>query len=536
MEKTLSYIYTLYGLDHFLKFLICKIISPTTKLKQFSSGSLLKKTLREIYTAKLKENKKKWTTVIEKLDINEINDVDMRQVLYEYNLSFLSWVLFQRQMGGISKQKSKRICKKFYHTWLESVKKTQELKDFSIQKEISVLFISANGGQGMQTVEDSFREHFDSQFKMKFIYPFDKTEPILPLITCNRISFKQVWEFGLKCRSPLFNQLIIRVCSPIYIFFNHSRVKRYIDKKIIKLSEQGCKPDLIINFVPYITSDIQNSAKSFNIPVIMYPTDMALKRYNSCNPSDTNFYIRIPFLSYSYIERSGFHNLNLRPGQLLLSGYAIKSNISTHKQVPQLETDNEISERELNEPGFFLDLAKSQDKKIITLTMGSIPSNKLESYADELIKRVDYKVHINIMTGKNYELLSRLKRKYAFATLDQPISVSLIDYTEKFTQFLEISDVVLIKTGAACVVESWNYSKPGRVLMMEPGYEIEQGNFQLSKDFKFSRTTYNPFGFAMQVNFLLGSEVSENTFEHEIFMEPSVKLKTSFSHMVSLII
>ena len=42
------------------------------------------------------------------------------------------------------------------------------------------------------------------------------------------------------------------------------------------------------------------------------------------------------------------------------------------------------------------------------------------------------------------------------------------------------------------MLECLNYAKPGRVFMIDPIYDVEKGNFLLSKDMKFSQTTYSP--------------------------------------------
>ena len=182
------------------------------------------------------------------------------------------------------------------------------------------------------------------------------------------------------------------------------------------------------------------------------------------------------------------------------------------------------------------DLAKNFDKKIITLTLGSHPSNRIQFYADELLKLKDISLHIIIITGKNPKLYDNLMMRYKSATINQSVSISLLKYTNKFIEFLEISDIVLIKSGGSSMLECWNYAKPGRVFMIEPIYDVEKGNYSLSEDMKFSKTANSPFGFAIQVRFILSNEQKVRSIKQKLILEPSIKLNITFSHMLSVIL
>ena len=257
-------------------------------------------------------------------ELNENYSGDARQLLYEYKLGFLSWILFHRQMEGVSNTSWKKICTNFDKHWLSSVGKTKELQDYSIDCEIRVAFINVSGGQGMQSVQESFLEHFKSNPKMKFWYPLDIVENFLPTISCQKLTFKKLWDFGLKQRSPVIIQTMTK-CGPILNnLVNKSKIKNFFHEKIMKAVNKGKKPDLIVNFVPFLTSDLQTIASKFSIPVVLYPTDMGFKGHDYFDPSDPNFYIRVPFIEYCYFENCRYHLLNVRPGQLVFSGYAFK--------------------------------------------------------------------------------------------------------------------------------------------------------------------------------------------------------------------
>ena len=86
------------------------------------------------------------------------------------------------------------------------------------------------------------------------------------------------------------------------------------------------------------------------------------------------------------------------------------------------------------------------------------------------------------------------------------------------------------------MLECLNYAKPGRVFMIDPIYDVEKGNFLLSKDMKFSQTAYSPIGFAIEVRLILSNEQKARTIKQNIILEPSIKLNTTFSHMLSVVL
>ena len=324
LKKNIKFIFTDYDSDRMIKLLVCLVVNKNTRIKLFPHIGIDDKSLRRVYKNKLENQIRNWTNLMSFNEKNENICGDARQLLYEYKLGFLSWVLFHRQMEGISNKSWKKICKEFDKFWVDSVQKTKELQDFSIDRELRVVFINVSGGQGMQSVEESFLQHFKSNPKMKFWYPMDNVESFLPMITCKKLNFKSLWNFGLMQKSPLIIQMMTKFGSRLNNFVNKSKTRNFFLEKIIKAINKGKKPDLIVNFVPFLTTDLQTITSKFSIPTVLYPTDMGFKGHDYFDSNDPNFFIRVPFIEYCYFEKCRFHLLNVRPGQFVFSGYAFK--------------------------------------------------------------------------------------------------------------------------------------------------------------------------------------------------------------------
>ena len=493
-EKILRFVITDYDSDRMIKFLVCLVINQNPRFKLFQKLDIDEKNLKRIYRNKLETHIRKWTQLMSVDEIYRDFSGDTRQLLYEYKLGFFSWILFHRQMEGISHNKWRKICKEFDKEWLKSIKQTKELQDYTIDHEIRVVFINVSGGQGMQSVEQSFLQHFKSNLKMKFWYPIESIEEVLPIITCSRFTFKTLWEYGLRQKSPIINQFIIKCGPTFHSIFNKSKMKKFFNQKILKAVNKGKKPDLLVNFVPYLTTDLQMVASKFSIPIILYPTDMGFNGHDYFDSNDPKFFIRVPFIEFCYFDRCRFGLLNVRPGQFVFSGYAFKLNEKEFSSdIKELNSNND----DYSDPETLTEIAKNFDKNIITLTLGSHPSKRIQFFADELLKISDLRLHVIIITGKNEKLYNFLQMKYKSITINHMVSVSIIKYTNNFLRFLEISDIVLIKSGGGSMLECWNYAKPGRVFMIEPIYDVEKGNYLLSKDMKFSQTAYSPSAFAI---------------------------------------
>lgn len=329
---------------------------------------------------------------------------------------------------------------------------------------------------------------------------------------------------------------MLSILSPIFHNLESKRVINYIETEIEQLIDKGQKPDVLIFFIPCITKSLQYVARKYKIPLIGYCADMTSNLYNDFDSSDTNFYIRIPFLNYRYIERSEFHIHNVRPGQLVFSGYQLRSNLKSSEEI--LLTHKFFSSEESeNLTGHNLSLYSSfftKRKFVITLSMGSQPSFLIEKYADTLIRNGPNFMHIILITGKNTKLFASLTKKYGNHTSDKHISVEVLGFTDRFIDIIEESDIVLIKSGGASALEAWSYVKPGRLFVINTLYYNEKGNCMLTKDFKFGDIVYSPLDFTAKVNEIIDSKIDDRTMTQELHLRPCIELKYSFSQMLSI--
>lgn len=113
-----------------------------------------------------------------------------------------------------------------------------------------------------------------------------------------------------------------------------------------------------------------------------------------------------------------------------------------------------------------------QDKKIITITGGSLGIGNIEEILNEILKiRKPYQ--IIVLTGKNeklYEKMSELQTRCDHC-------LTPLEYCEEMNDILSITDLLITKPGGLTITESFITGTPLAIYSAIPGHEVQNADY-----------------------------------------------------------
>ena len=199
------------------------------------------------------------------------------------------------------------------------------------------------------------------------------------------------------------------------------------------------KPALIISVIPIVNYIVLDIAQELNIPFLLIPTDLDATMYlrNIHNPSYKKFYIGLAFEN-EYIMKP-IEKALISKENIYIIGAPLQRDFFTQHDKSLLKEQYAINENKL----------------IIMVLMGARGSHDIEEYAAQLL-RIQTPIHLLICFGKNEES----KKKLISLSIPSHITMSIIGFTTHIADYMEISDILITKSGSQSVCEAFYKNVP----------------------------------------------------------------------------
>lgn len=299
-----------------------------------------------------------------------------------------------------------------------------------------VLIFTCIGGGGHISASNALEAYLKNDYTVEqldiFADPIGHIDPLY-WITFKKYNGELLYNFFMRHR--LFwaiNLLFYMGC--FFFWLNEKRIIRNLIKTI-----QKHKPDIIVSVIPIINHCCVIAADACNVPFILSPTDFDgttfVRRMGS---TDTKpFTIALSF-DHPLINKP-LYEQKISPHHIATTGFILRPSFFHKPDVSAIKAE----------------FAVPDNAPVITLMMGAIGSKTLVPFV-KILTQLKQRAHFIICVGKN----EQLKEQINALSFPPSITYTLVGFTEKVAQLLQISDIFITKSGSVSVCEGLYTNTP----------------------------------------------------------------------------
>lgn len=292
-----------------------------------------------------------------------------------------------------------------------------------------ILILTSTGGGGHFAASTAIEAQLKKNYEVSAVNVFkDLLKPLDPFsfFTLSKYSGEEIYNTFAPSKS-------FRILSLFYYFgiwymqFRRTEIQTILHDYFVQT-----KPALIISVIPLINNIILDAAQELNIPFVIVPTDLDLHMYlrSIDKPTFKQFKVCLPFDDEQIMPP--VRDVHIPDDQTTVVGMPLKADF--------FETKNK---RNLK-----IQLGIPRNKPVIMLLMGSQGSD-VENYAQQLTK-INQPAHLLLCIGTN----ETSKKAIEALTFQKHTTVSVVGFTDRISDYMAVSDLLITKSGTLSVCEA----------------------------------------------------------------------------------
>lgn len=304
-----------------------------------------------------------------------------------------------------------------------------------MQKKKIIIFYSEGGGGHISAME-AIKGYLDNEYE---IQPVALIKEVLAssdpfsIFSWGKINSENVYNFFLRYKWLWFLNCIYYF--GVWIFPLRSKS---LTKKLTSFITQS-QPDLIISVIPLANQIILNAAKNTNTPFILIPTDLDARGFISgLKKPEYKKFLLLKSFDLPQIQAT-LAPAKIASSQIITAGFAIRKDFFESKDFFQIKKNYQIPD----------------NKPIVMIMMGGQGSYKIVTFARKLTK-LTIPAHLILCIGKDKKAQEKIER-LAFPEM---VSYSIIPFTQRISDLMAISDLVITKSGSVSFCEVLYMNKP----------------------------------------------------------------------------
>lgn len=298
-----------------------------------------------------------------------------------------------------------------------------------------IVILSLRGGFGHISTSNALYEQLKSDYDVQVVFLFEDMlhdVDFIARLTNDRFSFPKLYNFIIQRRLACLMSAVYFI-GTLFFFLIWSSIKNSLQ---VFFEQQ--KPDCIISVVPLVNSEIAAYTKKVAIPFILIPTDI-----------DAHFFLRgvaknvheklfiCPMIMNKFVQKQLDHyGIEMRYVHHI--GAILRGDFFEHKNSMQIKQQ------------YGLPL----DKPIILVMMGGMGSKKIVPIARTLAQ-FSLPIHVVLCTGKDAKAVDELNK----IVWRDTVSYTILGFTERISDLMAVSDVLLTKSGTLSVLEGISMHK-----------------------------------------------------------------------------
>lgn len=288
-----------------------------------------------------------------------------------------------------------------------------------------IIIFTSSGGNGHVSAMLAIQSYLQSEYAIKSVFIFEEVfkniDPVA-LITFGKATGEDVYNFFLRRKWYKLLNLLYRVGN-WYFSLRTQTMIRYLDAYLAQE-----KPDIIISVIPLINGIILQSAQNHYLPFLLVPTDLDvttfvrdIKNGAAYSKFQMTLGLNDP-LVWAPVKAKNISNQ-----KVTITGLPLRADFFEPKDTSALK-------KEFNIP---------QEKPVILLIMGGQGNTGIQSFAQQLA-HLSFPAHLIICAGKD----ESLKQQLATITFNADISCTILGFTQRISDLLAISDLLITKSGS----------------------------------------------------------------------------------------
>ncbi len=299
-----------------------------------------------------------------------------------------------------------------------------------------ILVFTSDGAGGHTATTNALKATFSDLYEVQPVNIFK--DVISPLDIIKTLSFGK--QHGEKFYEQFMAKKYFRFLNALhYVGKWYFRRRKSTISNLIENSLLTHNPDLVISVIPLVDGAIIDACQKLNLPFLLLPTDLDSSNYiHDINaPNHKKFHVALPF---DDDEIRGI----LKPAcipepHVSVTGFPIRADFFEQKDKMAIKKTYSID----------------QDKPVIFLLMGSVGSDALYSFSQQLAT-LTFPVHIVICVGRYKEMKEKLY------TIDFPahISITIIEFIQKISDLMSVADLLITKAGPVSMSEAMYMNLP----------------------------------------------------------------------------
>jgi processive 1,2-diacylglycerol beta-glucosyltransferase len=286
----------------------------------------------------------------------------------------------------------------------------------------TILVLSSTGGGGHIAASNTLRSLVGHEYDLKMAYPINQLR-IWGVPSC-----EQVYNSMLRNGWIRSMNFIVRNLVPSIFRSYMGKLERIINS-YIKIYQ----PDLVVSVIPFVNFPASEAARKAEIPFLIITTDNDLR----------NWVFEMEKIKHPHFKVTIGADLSSTKDILLKKkvpehaietiGLPLRPDFMTQKD------ENKI----LQEFGL------PADREMILIMMGAAGSDAAYEYAQR-IGNLDLGAHLVVIAGRNNKLKKELER----LDLHPSNSLSVFGFTDRVSDLMAVSDVIITKPGPGTINEA----------------------------------------------------------------------------------
>ncbi len=295
-----------------------------------------------------------------------------------------------------------------------------------------ILIFSCKAGGGHISMSNALKEYLEPEFCVGHTHVFSEIlHSIDPVHKFTNTKFKSI---------DAYNSLLKRKWNRFLNFFKplgdwYLKFKRKQISSLFKDYITKHKPDLIISVAPLINAELLEAAEEKDIPFLLIPPDLDASGITTGTikkPSYNKFYLTLSYNNPEIFKT--FKDLKHLKQHISHVGFPVKRAF-----LNQYDNQNAIKR----------DFLIPNNKPVILLMMGSQGSKEIYTFTSKLTE-LAIPAHLVIVLGKSEHMKQTLRSIW----FPKHISHSIIGFTDRVADLMNISDVLITKSGSITVNEA----------------------------------------------------------------------------------
>jgi processive 1,2-diacylglycerol beta-glucosyltransferase len=349
------------------------------------------------------------------------------------------------------------------------VPKAKQRKGLPARKETPapkkrIVVFSSCGGGGHTAVSNGLKTYLGDDYDVTIVNAFQEvlgSVDTLGAITFGGLSGEDFYNFCMRCR---WTNVIggFAKTGGSYMAWREDD----IENLIIEYFELA-KPDLLISVVPFINAATRKAAEKLDIPFLVLTNDLDTTNY-------INAFAKCNYAKFRYslafddpVLKEKIKKAHIPEDQLVITGFPLRPDFFKEKDCPAIRKDFKVPD----------------GKPVVMVFMGGAGSLASYRYVRTLAK-LDMPMHILVCLGRNM----RLSRNINKILLPPEVTLTIIGFTDRISDLMGISDVLITKPGPGSVCEALECNVP--MILDKTGGAIwwEELNIEFVEKYGFGET------------------------------------------------